>query len=314
MRSRWPEKSALILLLLLIVFLLSACLQASPIKSMPVKTIAIPAREHGYRQFDSQIIYTQAQLNDFINRISVVANPAWNNRDQFISAITEAAIDFSRDNLVLIRHTEGSGSVRLDVNEPIIQGGRVLFEIKRQAPAIRTADMAYYSFALVVAKAAASAVDIKIDNRPLQSLPIRANGGRTVPQVAVEGMIHVASTHDVKTTADRLEAVLTQKGMSVFDRIDHANGAAGVGVLLRPTELVIFGNPAIGGLLMQCQQTVAIDLPLKALVWSDEQSQVWLSYNDPRNIEQRHHIDGCDAVITKMAGALAAIMQAAADH
>lgn len=121
---------------------------------------------------------------------------------------------------------------------------------------------------------------------------------------ATEGMISVKSEHTVAVTADRLEKILLSKGMTVFKRIDHAAGAQKVGKTLRPTELVIFGNPKVGTALMLCSQSVAIDLPLKALIWQDEAGQVWFSYNDPAYLALRHNIQGCDAVLKKVAGAL----------
>ena len=121
---------------------------------------------------------------------------------------------------------------------------------------------------------------------------------------ADNGLISVKSSHDVKSTADRLEAVLKKKGMTVFNRIDHAAGAKSVGNDLRPTELVIFGNPKIGSKLMQCAQTIAIDLPQKAIIWEDGGGQVWLSYNNPAFLVDRHRLPGCEAVIKKVSGAL----------
>ncbi|MGB5748144.1 MAG: DUF302 domain-containing protein, partial [Desulfobacterales bacterium] len=107
---------------------------------------------------------------------------------------------------------------------------------------------------------------------------------------AGNGLISVKSSHDVKATADRLENVLKQKGMNVFIRINHAAGAAKVGKALRPTELIIFGNPKVGTPLMQCSQSVAIDLPQKALIWQDDKGQAWLTYNDPNYLAQRHEL------------------------
>ncbi|MFV2031520.1 MAG: DUF302 domain-containing protein [Gammaproteobacteria bacterium] len=121
---------------------------------------------------------------------------------------------------------------------------------------------------------------------------------------AHEGLISVKSMNDVKVTADRLEKVLKSKGMKVFTRIDHAAAAKAVGKDLRPTELVIFGNPKVGTPLMLCAQSVAIDLPQKALIWEDGAGQVWLSYNDPKYLAARHNIQGCDKVLEKVAGAL----------
>ena len=121
---------------------------------------------------------------------------------------------------------------------------------------------------------------------------------------AGDGLISVKSAHDVKATADRLENVLKQKGMNVFIRIDHAAGARKVGKNLRPTELVVFGNPKVGTPLMQCNQSAAIDLPQKALIWQDEKDQVWLTHNDPNYLAQRHGLDQCTEVIKKVAKAL----------
>jgi uncharacterized protein (DUF302 family) len=132
------------------------------------------------------------------------------------------------------------------------------------------------------------------------------------PLVSAEpGLISVKSSHDVKNTADRLETVLNEKGMTVFLRVDHTEGARKVGQELRPTELVIFGNPKVGTPLMQCSQTMAIDLPQKALIWQDESGQVWLTYNDPQYLATRHGINGCKAVLGKVQNALKNFAQAA---
>jgi uncharacterized protein (DUF302 family) len=122
--------------------------------------------------------------------------------------------------------------------------------------------------------------------------------------VADNGLVNVKSAHSVKDTADRLEKALTNKGMTVFIRIDHAAGAKKVGLALPPTELVIFGNPKVGTPMMQCSRSVAIDLPQKALIWEDDQAQVWLTYNDPAYLATRHAITGCEAVLEKVGGAL----------
>lgn len=130
---------------------------------------------------------------------------------------------------------------------------------------------------------------------------------------AAEGMIALKSIHSVPATADKLEAVLKEKGMTVMNRISHSDGAAGVDLELRPTELVIFGNPKVGTPLMQCAQSVAIDLPQTALIWEDSKGVVWLGYNDPAYLKQRHNIEGCDEVIEKVSGALAGFAKAATE-
>ena len=121
---------------------------------------------------------------------------------------------------------------------------------------------------------------------------------------ADNGIISIKSSHDVKTTVDRLDNILREKGMTVFIRINHAEGAQKVGKKLRPTELVIFGNPKVGTPLMQCGQSVGIDLPQKALIWQDEAGQVWLSYNDPKYLASRHSIKECGEIIKKIEKAL----------
>lgn len=129
--------------------------------------------------------------------------------------------------------------------------------------------------------------------------------------VAGNGLISVKSSHTAKATADRLENVLKQKGMTVFIRINHTAGAQKIGEKLRPTELVVFGNPKVGTPLMQCNQSVAIDLPQKALIWQDDEGQVWLSYNDPNYLAQRHGLAGCADVIKKVEKALGNFAKAA---
>jgi uncharacterized protein (DUF302 family) len=125
---------------------------------------------------------------------------------------------------------------------------------------------------------------------------------------AADGLIAVKSPHSAKITMDRLEAVVKEKGLNVFARIDHAAGAAKVGKALRPTELLIFGNPQGGTPFMECAQTVGIDLPLKALVWEDADKQVWLGYNDTAYLAKRHRVPACApaANLAKAAAGLAA--------
>ena len=125
------------------------------------------------------------------------------------------------------------------------------------------------------------------------------------------GMVTIESRHSVQVTADRLEPILEEKGMTVFSRIDHAAGAAGIGETLRPTILFIFGNPKVGTALMKCGQTAGIDLPLKILIWEDDSGLVKLTYNHPRYIADRHGISDCGQVLEKMTGALRAFAEKA---
>jgi len=127
-----------------------------------------------------------------------------------------------------------------------------------------------------------------------------------------DGMIHVESQFSVKQTADRLQTLLSKKGMKIFNRINHAQGAKSVGIELRPTELIIFGNPKAGSPLMQCAQTMALDLPQKALVWQDEAGKVWITYNDPAYLQARHNVKGCDTNFAKIKQVLNGLTKAAA--
>ena len=113
---------------------------------------------------------------------------------------------------------------------------------------------------------------------------------------AADGLIAVRSPYDVETTVQRLEQQVTKRGLNIFARIDHAAGAAKAGQTLRPTTLLVFGNPKGGTPFMRCEQTVGIDLPLKALVWEDASAQVWLGYNDPAFIAKRHGVSRCPVV------------------
>jgi uncharacterized protein (DUF302 family) len=119
------------------------------------------------------------------------------------------------------------------------------------------------------------------------------------------GMIIIKSNNSVTATIDKLENVLKTKGMTIFKRVDHAAGAEKAGLQLRPTELLIFGNPKVGTPLMLCSQTAALDLPQKALAYEDENGEVWLAYNDPAYMAKRHGIQGCEEPLQKVTNALA---------
>ena len=121
----------------------------------------------------------------------------------------------------------------------------------------------------------------------------------------VEGLISIQSRFGAKETMDRLEAALRANGVGIFARIDHAAGAAAVGENLRPTEVLIFGNPKAGTPLMQAQQSIGVDLPLKVLVWQDAMGIVRLSYDDPRWLAQRHGLGSKGAeTVARMAAML----------
>jgi uncharacterized protein (DUF302 family) len=126
------------------------------------------------------------------------------------------------------------------------------------------------------------------------------------------GLTTVPSEYQVAETMDRLAALVTARGLHVFARIDHADGAAKAGMALRPTQLLIFGNPTGGTPLMQDRQTAGIDLPVKALAWEDADGRVWLSYNDAAWIAQRHALCAeSRTAVEAMAAGLAALTKAA---
>ncbi|GAF55021.1 LOW QUALITY PROTEIN: putative exported protein [Psychrobacter sp. JCM 18901] len=127
---------------------------------------------------------------------------------------------------------------------------------------------------------------------------------------AEKGLVTLQSNHSVQDTADKLVSVIESKGMKVFARVDHQKNAQSADLSLRPTQVVMFGNPKAGTPLMNCEQTVAIDLPQKNLNRRCEK-KVWLSYNDPQYLKTRHNIKGCDTEIANISKALNAISTAA---
>jgi uncharacterized protein (DUF302 family) len=114
------------------------------------------------------------------------------------------------------------------------------------------------------------------------------------------GMIHLSSPHSVSETLERLETIVQSKGLTILARIDHSGDAAKAGLQMQPTKLLIFGNAKSGTPLMIASPSVAIDLPLKALVWQDEEGKVWLSYNSPNYLQERHAIP--DNLMQNIAG------------
>ena len=130
--------------------------------------------------------------------------------------------------------------------------------------------------------------------------------------MTADGLIACVSKFGPKETMDRLAAAVTTRGISIMARIDHAAAAAAIGMELRPTEVLIYGNPRAGTPLMQAVQTVGIDLPLKALVWQDEGGTTRLAYNDSQWLAQRHGVGaGLDRTLHAIADALAAVAREA---
>ena len=121
---------------------------------------------------------------------------------------------------------------------------------------------------------------------------------------ADNGLVTKPSVYSVAETLDRFSDIIKKKGITLFARINHAQGAKDAGLSLRPLELIIFGKPQLGNPLMNLQPEVGIDLPLKAIAWQDKDGKVWLAYNSPAYMAKRHSISEQHPVIKKMTGAL----------
>ncbi|HTS69859.1 MAG TPA: DUF302 domain-containing protein [Terriglobia bacterium] len=114
------------------------------------------------------------------------------------------------------------------------------------------------------------------------------------------GIVHLRSPYSVPDTVKRLESILEARKLTVFARVDHSGEAQKAGLAMRPAQVVIFGSPQAGTPLMVASPTLAIDLPLKALVWEDTEGKVWLSYNSPEYLKTRHNIP--DGLVKNIAG------------
>ena len=134
-----------------------------------------------------------------------------------------------------------------------------------------------------------------------------------LPALAADDLVTKKSAHSVAETLDRLTAIVKDKGFTVFARIDHAAGAKKVGKELRPTQLLIFGNPKVGTALMSSQQSVGVDLPIRVAAWQDASGQVWIGYTAPAALAARHSIGDREPVVAKMTGALGNLTDAAAN-
>jgi uncharacterized protein (DUF302 family) len=140
------------------------------------------------------------------------------------------------------------------------------------------------------------------------SLAVAAISGGTA--LAGDTVVTKPSKYSVPETIGRIESAVTAKGMQVFARIDHGGEAKKVGLAMRPTELLIFGNPKGGTALMVAKPTVAIDLPMKALAWEDENGKVWLTYNSPELLHERH---GVPTELTSKLDSVGKLLEAAVE-
>ena len=126
-----------------------------------------------------------------------------------------------------------------------------------------------------------------------------------------DGLVRVRSTRDFTETVTALDSAITAANLRIFSRVDHAANARGVSLDLRPATVFIFGNPHVGTRRMQCEQTIAIDLPLKVLVWEDSTRAVFVGYEPPARLAERHKVQGCREVIDRISTALANLTAAA---
>lgn len=131
--------------------------------------------------------------------------------------------------------------------------------------------------------------------------------------VAADELATRPSKHSVKETLDRLTAALKEKGITPAARIDHAGAAKAAGLALKPTEVLLFGNPKLGTPLMQANRHIAIDLPMRVLAWEDDAGKVWIAYTRPETLKSRYKIQGQEQAWKAMSGALENFTRAAAD-
>jgi hypothetical protein len=159
-----------------IVALLMASASATNVhaeEASSFRIIPIPKREHGYSNFNSAVIASQNDLDMFLQKDSKRQGMGWNNREDFEKTLARAKIDFNRESLVLLRHTEGSGSVQVNFRKPLFKEKRIICLIDRKEPEMGTADMAYYCFALAVAKTDVTDVELRISGRTVIILSVR---------------------------------------------------------------------------------------------------------------------------------------------
>jgi len=121
---------------------------------------------------------------------------------------------------------------------------------------------------------------------------------------AQNGFQRIKSNHSVEATVTKLKNVLTAKGMTIFSAIDHQQGAINAGLDLRPTVLVIFGNPRVGTKLMLCDQRIGLALPLKMLIWQNDAGETWLGYWEPSNLKKEYNLDSCTETLEKVKNAM----------
>jgi uncharacterized protein (DUF302 family) len=132
------------------------------------------------------------------------------------------------------------------------------------------------------------------------------------PAHAADGIVTVPSTQSTKASLDKLESIAAERGLKIFARIDHAANARSIGEELRPTELLILGNPKGGTVLMQCAQQAGIDLPMRVLAWEDATGQVWLGYRDPAKLDHAYSGPACGVALSRVNAMFGELLKEAA--
>jgi uncharacterized protein (DUF302 family) len=160
-------------------------------------------------------------------------------------------------------------------------------EHERQSHVRRGRIRSTATWLIAVLATACAALALHFGVAPAAEPGVRTTYQERTPMKSGEGIINRPSGYPVPETLDRVEAALRAKGVKIFARIDHSAEAATVSLTMRPTQLLIFGNPTAGTPVMLAAPTAAIDLPLKALAWQDDEGKVWLSYNDPAYLKHR---------------------------
>jgi uncharacterized protein (DUF302 family) len=122
------------------------------------------------------------------------------------------------------------------------------------------------------------------------AVPLEVAMSATPAAMPDNGMVHLSSPYSVPETLKRVESILQQRGLTIFCRVDHSGEAAKAGLEMQTTQLILFGSPKGGTPVMVASPTIAIDLPLKALVWQDAEGKVWVSYNSPEYLQHRHDV------------------------
>jgi uncharacterized protein (DUF302 family) len=152
---------------------------------------------------------------------------------------------------------------------------------------------------------------LSIGSAPVTARPQspRANSMMSTSRSS-NGLIQLKSNFSIEELTTRIESLLKERNLVLVAKIDHAANAKSVKLELRPTRLFIFGNAKAGTPLMQCNQSIGIDLPMKALVWQDAQGQVWFGYNDPQYLKERHQLKQCDLEINAASQAMKALAAA----